>query len=44
MTIDGAIECAELMSRNMVLFDFDNDEDRCFASNENAWRKNETGK
>ena len=29
MTIDGAIECAELMSRNMVLFDFDNDEDRC---------------
>ena len=29
MTIDGAIECAELMSRKMVLFDFDNDEDRC---------------
>lgn len=29
MTIDGAIECAELMSRKMILFDFDNDEDRC---------------
>lgn len=29
MTIDEAIECAELMSRKMVLLDFDNDEDRC---------------
>lgn len=29
MTIDGAIECAEMMSRKMVLLDFDNDEDRC---------------
>ena len=29
MTINRAIECAELMSRKMVPRDFDNDEDRC---------------